>query len=427
MKNAIGILAVLAFTASAANAQLLKNFKYDGQIEVNAYSNSNQDFNKSNSDKKSFVDTRLLLNAGFDLNEDVNAVVTAVKNDRQYGQASQNANNIQDNLYFEQAYLNLKGVFGIDHKVGRQFYGDAGDMVIYYGPKMWPYPATLPVSAIDGWTGWYKFNAVNRDWDVNAIVAKQTQNNAGAAAGLNDINVTGVNVKTKVEWFNLNAYYYQKVAKTNAAGATTQNADYLGLAGIRANWECKFVKDLNLGLEYDQNTGKDTNYPAIGYKHQGYAFKANANYSLDLAGKLGFAGEYVLQSGDETNNSADKAFKGINGDYRPGIIYGGGFMTSAALNAGSGLNTYNLGANWTPSKLEKLNVAVTYYDFSANKQAGLTSKKHIGNEGDLVATWTHSEKVDVKGYYAMFSPEKKNLVGSHDTETMLGAALNVKF
>jgi hypothetical protein len=31
----------------------------------------------------------------------------------------------------------------MDHKLGRQFYGNPGDLVIYYGPKMWPYQKIL--------------------------------------------------------------------------------------------------------------------------------------------------------------------------------------------------------------------------------------------------------------------------------------------
>lgn len=416
MKKSIGILAIVAFASSMANAELLKNFKYDGQLEVNAYNIDNRDLDKKTDDKKSFVDSRVMLNAGFDLNEDVSAVVSVVKLDRQYGTNSQNvtgANGILDLVRFEQAYLNLKGVFGIDHKLGRQYYGNAGDMVVYYGPKMWPYPAKYATTtpAIDGWTGWYKTG----NWDLNAIIAKQAQ---GATPGKTDVNLAGINAKTSVKGVNLTAYIYDKVDKTAAP-----NANYLDLAGIRASYAIPQVKNLNVAGEYDMNMGNN-NVVAQERKHRGFAYKFNADYSMDLAGKLGFDGEYVHQSGDEKANSTDKAFRAINSDYRPGIIAGGFFLTAAT---GTGMNSYNVGVNWTPSKLEKLNIAVKYYSLGFDKKNTLKNK-HLGNESDLVATWTHSANVSVNGYYARFTPEKKNFAGlRHDAETMMGTAFNVKF
>lgn len=424
MKKAMSVLALLALVGNVANAELLKNFKYDGKIEVNAYNIDNADFNKKLTDKKGFVDTRVMVNAGFDLNEDVNAVVTAVKENRQYGQNSENVsdgiggNGLLDNVYFEQAYLNLKGVIGIDHKLGRQFYGEAGDMVIYYGPRMWPYTSPMSLTAIDGWTGWYKTNGLGLDWDFNAIIAKQKQATA-PNAGKDDINVSGLNVKTSVKDVNLNAYVYQKNDNNTNLG---QN-DYLTLLGIRANYAIPQVKNLLVAAEYDMNMGQETK---TDMKHQGYAYKANVDYSMDLYGKLGVNAEYVFQSGDDKANTKDESFHAINSDYRPGIIMGGGYETTLVYAAADGLVTYNVGANWTPSKLEKLNVAAKYYDFSADNNKNTFAKKHVGSELDVVATWMHSANVDVKGYYAMFMPEKKNVV-KDDAETMMGAAFVVKF
>jgi len=409
MKKIIAIAAVMAFSASMASAELLKNFKYDGSIEVNAYNTNNtSDYNKKADDKTGDVDSRVMINASFDLNNDANAVVSIVKNNRKYGTASEDANTIQSNLFFEQAYLNLKGVFGMDHKLGRQYYGKAGDVVIYFGPLMWPYVNGMTVNAIDGWTGWYKTG----NWDIHAILATEVNSSTTT-----DVRLSGINASTKIDRWNLNGYYYNENDKT------TGNSNYLGVLGARANWECMFVKGLNLGLEYDMNMGKDTT-AASDNEHQGYLYKVNADYSMDLMGKLGLEAEYLFASGDENaTDKKDKEYTSINGDYRPGIIVGGGFTSAYATGSGSVI--YNLGANWTPEKLNKLNLAAKYYDFSADKKVTLT-KKHEGAEFDLVATWNHSENVSVKGYYAMFTPEKKNNAND-DAATMLGAAFNVKF
>jgi hypothetical protein len=391
-----------------ANAELLKNFKYNGTVEVNAYNINNADFNKNADDKIGDVDTRVMINAGFDLNDDVNAVVSVVKNNRQWGTGSENANAIQNNLFFEQAYLNLKGVLGMDHKLGRQYYGNPNDLVIYYGPKMWPYNPTLTVAALDAWTGVYKYN----DFTFTGLLAKES--NAGAAPD-KDVNISGIDLKTKIDVFNLNAYYYNKNNKA------TGTSDYLGVLGTRANWECKFVKGLNLALEYDKNLGKND---ATNVKHTGYAYKANVDYTMDLMGKLGFDGEYTFMSGDKT--STKKVFVPINTDYRPGII-ANGFGLDLAYEAGfvnGGIITYGIGLNWTPEKLSKMNIAAKYYNFSSDKE--VNTDKNVGNEYDIVATWKHSDNVSLKGYYAMFKPEKDNW-GTDDMETAFGAAFVVKF
>ncbi|HAN04946.1 MAG TPA: hypothetical protein DCQ25_06835 [Elusimicrobia bacterium] len=417
------MLALVALVGNIANAELLKNFKYDGKIEVNAYNQNNADFNKDLNDKSGAVDTRLMLNAGFDLNEDVDAVVTAVKNNRKYGQAAETATSdnvatttgILDVVTFEQAYLNLKGVLGLDHKLGRQFYGEAGDMVVYYGPQMWPYTSPMAVTAIDGWTGWHKLTGLGRDWDMHAIIAKEVRGN-----GNTDINLSGFNAKTSVADVNLNGYVYQKNDNNTSAG----NNDYLTLVGIRAKYEIPQVKNLVVAAEYDMNMGKNTN---AADKHEGFAYKLNADYSMDLAGKLAFSGEYVHQTGDDdAADSKDEAYQDINSDYRPGIIMGGGFATGAAFGANDGVTTYNLGAMWTPAKMEKLTLAAKYYNFSADNKNTFAGDEHVGNELDLCAKWQHSENVAVKGYYAMFMPEKDNFAND-DSQTMMGAAFMVKF
>ncbi|NLI10803.1 MAG: porin [Elusimicrobia bacterium] len=425
MKKIIAIAAVMAFSASMASAELLKNFKYDGSVEVNAYNQNNGDFNKSSDDKTGDVDSRVMINASFDLNNDVNAVVSVVKNNRQYGDASEDANTIQNNLFFEQAYLNLKGVFGMDHKLGRQYYGKAGDLVIYYGPKMWPYPVSMPVSAIDGWTGWYKTG----NWDIHAIMANEYNDTTLAKSYDQDSRLSGINASTKIDRFNLNAYYYQKNDKEYSSNylslAPSDIKSYLGLFGVRANWESMFLKGLNLGLEYDMNTGKDKTTTAEA-DYKGYAYKVNADYAMDFMGKLGFNAEYVYLSGQD-NSSDVKLFHPINSDYRPGIIGNGFGVLNAYVTAiGDGAKVMDFGVNWTPEKLNKLNLAVSYYNTKvAEKNPGM--KDTIGNEYNLVASWNHSENVSVKGYYAMFTPEKDNNGGQDDAQTALGAAFVVKF
>jgi len=424
MKKILAVVTAVAVVSSVASAQLLKNFKLDGSsLEINAYNLNNADFNKNKPDKTGDVDTRLMLNMSFDLNDDANAVVTLVKNNRQWGTSSETinenatlgTNGILNNLYVEQAYVNLKGVIGMDHKLGRQFYGNPGDLVIYYGPKMWPYQQgnVGNVDAIDAWVGMYNY----KDWTFTGILGKEQRQNNNLGT-----NLSGIDIKKKIDRFNLNAYYYYKVDNTNK--------DDLGLYGFRANWECKYVEGLNFGGEYDHNVGSYYNNTNNRYEsYKGYAWKVNAGYTTDkVAGKLGLNAEYAYLSGQDSSSDY-KIYEPIALDYRPGIISDGfGVNKTYVTSIGTGAKVFKVGANWTPEKLNKLNIAFDYINLKvAEKFTGM--KDTVGNEYDIVATWNHSDKISLKGYYAMFKPEKDNNVSTHtdDMYTALGAAFVVKF
>lgn len=432
MNKVMGIIALLALTGNIASAELLKNFKYDGKIEVNAYQSSNQDWNSNVADGKyNDVDTRVQLNMGFDLNEDVNAVVSIVKNDRQYGNGSQNATGatgILDLIKFEQAYLNLKGVLGFDHKLGRQYYGNEGSMVIYYGPTGMPYQVSLPVSAIDGYTGWYKTGK----WDIHGILAKVNNVNDTAApiTADQDVDVFGVNAKYDLrEEAKLGAYVYQK---NTQAGSIAGPNDHLQVIGVTAEGK---VSGIEYGAEFAKNMGR-TNEAITGNSmipnnttgdYAGYAFKANAKYGIDLAGKLDFMGEFAMGSGDDDlTNDEDASFQAINSDYRPGLMFG-----YYGMNGLSNLTTWNVGAMWAPSKVEKLTLGAKFYNFSPTEAPAAYDT--IGNELDLCANWKHSENVGLKAYFAYFMPNSDYAVAQNgagakdDAETLLGAAFTVKF
>ncbi|MEI7482945.1 MAG: hypothetical protein WCK75_11450 [Elusimicrobiota bacterium] len=412
MKKVIGMLAVVALVSSVASAELLKNFKYDGKIEINGYQSTNDvDFNSKTKDAWSDVQTRVQLNAGFDLNEDVNAVVSVVKNNRNYGNNSESAttntavgsanDGVLGNIFFEQAYLNLKGVLGIDHKLGRQYYGNEGDLVVYYGPTAYPYMWYLPVSAIDAWTGWYKTGKL----DIQAVYGKLSD--SYVAPTDRDVNVNGLAANYELLTdLKLGAYMYEK--KTMNAPGTTDTT--LDVAGVKATG--KFM-----GFDYYGELAKNYGSNA-GIDYTGTAFLANAKYGMDFMGKWTFMGEFAVGSGeDKTTDKKDKAFHSINSDYRSGVIVGGqmelvGLADSdaSATVTDTGLTTWNVGAKWNPSKVEKLDLTAKYFFFAPTEtkcdgvKIGYTT---VGSEIDFAANWKHSETVSVRGTVAAFMPDKK--------------------
>ncbi len=415
MKKVIGMLAVLAFGSSMASAELLKNFKYDGKLEVNASDTSNRDDHATaHNDKTSDIHTRLQLNMGFDMAKDVDAVISIVKNDRSYGEGSQSADDISNEIYVEQAYVNLSNVLGFDHKVGRQYYGEAGDLVIYFGPTDFPYydysrafgdngPA-MPVTAIDAYTGWY----TNGKWDVHGLVGK-TYNDVDYPD--RDVDVTGVVVNYAIskDW-TLGGYYYDSKWTVGESDHSTS------VMGVKAKGN---LGGLMVNGELAKNGGT-----SFGDKNTGQAIKLNAAYGFNLFGKLNLTGEYY--NGSANNVSGENhGFKGINTDYRPGILFGTSGLAEGYVWSFLQFTDYNVGANWNPSKVKQLTVGAKYYHFSPSYSADY----YYGNEFDFTADWKHSDAISLKAYLAYFrycadSP----FAGSvNDAVRMLGMAATVKF
>lgn len=432
MKKVMGVLALLAFVGNVASAELLKNFKYDGKIEVNAVTVKNaNDGDSDTKDTNSDVASRVQINAGFDLNDDANAVVSIVKNDRQYGEGSQDANTITTKLFFEQAYINLKGVLGFDHKLGRQYYGNEGDLVVYYGPKNWPLlprigaAMHMPVTAIDAYTGWYKTGKL----DIHGLAGK-TANNNGAVTDTVDVDVNGIVAKyALMDEVTLGAYVYEQKAY-KAVGTKDLTLDVVGVKAMGKVSGIEYYGELATNYGHIANAATDK-------AAAGMAFLANAKYNMDLAGKLTLMGEYAMGSGnDKTTDKKDKAFYGIASDYRPGLLWGtwNTGLTGTIVGADSGLTTWNVGAKWNPSKVEKLDLCAKYIYLAPteDKQDGATiGYDTVGSEFDLAATWNHSENLNVKAYMAYFMPDKDfataNGATNDDAATMLGAAFTVKF
>ncbi len=412
MKKVIGMLAVLAFGSSMASAELLKNLKYDGSLEVNSVTGQ-KSLTPGKSDFSN-INSRLMLGLNFDLNEDLNAQVTAVKSDyRYYGTNSQTVNDLENNITFAEAYVNMKNVLWINHKVGRQFYGKAGDIVIYYGPSYQNTGAiaNYTVSSLDGWYGEW-----NKDkWMVTGLAGKVSENSLISPLDKNLYGVTGSYAFSEI--VKPAVYIYQSDDRSLG------KHDTLDVIGVKAEGKYEGV---GYKAEYAMDAGKNKNTMV---KYTGSALKVNADYGLDLkaAGKFNFMGEFAMGSGDKASATKNEGFTAISGNYLPGMIYGA--YGVGATNGLNNLTTFNVGANYTPKQVEKLTVCAKFFNFAYTEKTATTATPAgataIGNELDLGATWKHSENVSIKASYAMFSPNKKFM--DHSAETLMGLNLNLKF
>ncbi|MDD2803936.1 MAG: alginate export family protein [Elusimicrobiales bacterium] len=442
MKKVIAMLALVALVGNVANAELLKDFKYDGKIIVNGYATSNdQDEDSDAADKTSDVDSFVILNAGFNLTDDVDAVVSAVKCNQQYGRVAGEsvAAGTADGFFMEQAYLNLKGVLGIDHKIGRQYYGEEGDLIVRYGTSMSNFDTTAGVLAVnqftgaigvDGWTGWYAKDKLT----IHAITAKNAANSVANPNTDQDL-VGVVGGYDLMEPLKISAFIYEQKNyqdAANVAGAKTADKmlDIVGVKGTGKFMGFDYYGILAKNYGHDHNN--DQNYTGTG-------FLAGAKYDIELVGKWIFMGEMARGSGDKTSVSKNEQFMEIASDYRPSLIWNG-----VKGNAGIGnLTAWNLGAMWNTPMFEKLTLGGKLYHFGmtekvASAGAGSTALPQetdtIGNELDLCAMWKHNENVTLKAYYAAFMPDSKyakyaadEATAKDDMTTLVGAALSVKF
>jgi hypothetical protein len=452
MKKLLGSTLALALLVPAgAHAELLKNLKVGGSLEVNAVSANNvTDFNTAAYDHVDTIQTRLMLNADWDLLDDVHAKVTLNKNNRTYGNATgENLNTIQSNVTAEQANIKIDKLFGgLDTTLGRQFYGDAGDLVIYFGPRN---DYGLTVTALDG--GRFDWNGEN--WGLTALVAKE----AGASTlttgkDSGDKNLMGLVVHAMpMEGVSGSVFVYGQ--NTINSGSQTNTGvignDHLYVAGLKAKATMggAWVK-AEIAKDFGENRTVTTNgaYTLAG-NYTGWAGKVNVGYKADVQNVGALAGwlEGGVGSAGQTTN---RNFTAIAGDYRPGGIYGRfwsganttklGNTSLGNLDNGSLSNRVIVGAGVkaTPSMLEKLTVGLSVWNYRAQNETALNIGSNpgpkgnviLGTEYDLDLGWKHSENVMVNAGVGDLQPGNAVRVtngGAVSPVTACYADFSVKF
>lgn len=405
MKKLIGLAlaGTLAATAMPVKAEILKNFKQHGELEVIGALTSNvMDNSSSLNDNYSTTEARVIYGIGFDLLEDLQSNLTFVKNNRYYGQAAENLNTVQTAVTVEEANVVMKKLFGsIDAKVGRQFYGNEGDMAIYYGPI---HGSELqPLSSLD---------AVRADYvgmenlSAHAMWARTV---AGTLVTDDSTRILGLNGMYKMsDMLNVGGYWYNKRVGNVA---TNLNGTNLHLIGLKANGT---VAGLGYSGEFAFNRGaanQVANQDTPSYV--GYAYQLKANYKMDMAfGSLNPRAWLAYGSGDNkgtnvANASHDRTFYDINGNITPGEIMGNSRFNGAFAYGGSLSNKtfYNVGIDFTPKSAPKYTAALDYYKFMLSSVAAGAST-HVGTEIDLVNTYKYSDTVSLKLSFARLWPEQ---------------------
>ncbi len=486
MKKLLGTtLALAMFVPAGANAELLKNFKVSGNLDIQTTSARNVgDFvtrppqgvtgaANNNNDRIGHATTRVIVKADWDVLDDVHGHVTLVKGAeggvgaaRTYGSNAQTVNGIQDTTIVQEANVKIDKVMGlVDVTAGRQFYGEEGDLIVYYGPRD---AYGMRVDAID------MFRA---DWNgehmsVTALAGKTADsavntfaNTPGAATDLR-----GVVVSCKMhEMVKPSLYVYNRVTHavgglgvtTNASnGATNGKNTNLWVAGVKAKVT---AGGLSASAELAKNMGEDRT-TAENTSYKGWALLAKAAYKLDLSnvGMISPWGEFGYGTGDSNGTyQGNNNFQSINTDYRPGGIYGR-FDSGAAITLGNGTTSgsngtiasngltnrtiWGLGIKGTPTSLNKLTAGVAFWRYAFtrlasngdafnktnNALADSRNSRNIGSEVDVTAEWKHSENVSFKATAGSFKPgagiaDIKGANAALNPVVMLAGDVSIKF
>jgi|GEM_PF-3376858 len=423
MKKLLGsTLALGLLFPAVANAELLKNLKLSGDLEVDATQlNNGTDFSKTPYEDVGAVQTRLMLSADWDVLDDVHGRVTLVKNDRTWGSAPQavggTAGSIEANVIAQEAFVKIDNLFGsVALKAGRQYYGEAGDNVIYFGPRN---DFGLTVTAIDG------ANFVWSGDKLSANVLLGTITGTGLATNTGSASVMGVNVTAKPsDNLSGSAFFYDKnTVNSGSAGAGTGTTadDILYVAGVKAKatmggaW-VKGEIDKDFGQNRPATNTKDSNY-------DGWAAIVNAGDKVDTGmGAVTGWGTAEVGSGGVRGS---QTFQGIAGDNRPGGIAGrfwsgaggstdlgsGGGAISGPVDNGGSIGDrvdVGVGAKVTPSAANKLTVGVSAWNYRVQQaqtlNAAANGNKMLGTEGDIDLNWQHNENVSADAGVGRFWP-----------------------
>lgn len=475
MKKLLGsTLALAMFVPTGANAELLKNLKLSGQLDVTAVSARNvTDFvtrpaqgaiTNGNNDRLGHAFTRTILSADWDLLDDVHAKVTLVKGAhnlstlRGYGTGGENLNTIQTNTIVQEANVKIDKLAGLfDTTIGRQFYGEPGDLIVYYGPRD---NYGFVTDAIDA----FRFDWKGEHMSVTGLAAR-TADTGPATLASAATDVRGIVVScNQHEMVKPSVYVYNRVTHaTNGLGITVPPAASTGkntnlyVAGLKAK---VMAGGFSGSAEFAKNFGDDRSTfvngglgPQSG-RFTGYALQLKGGYKADIADVAAFNpwAEFGMGTGDANYaHAGNGVFQSINTDYRPGGIYGrfdqtagvvlaqgltSGVNGSAASNGLSNRVIWGLGVKATPAALNKLTTGLAYYRYAfhrvAPNAAGQKVSRNIGSEVNLTNEWKHSDNVSVGVTLGSFLPgaHVADIKGAHaalNPAVMAAADVKVKF
>ncbi len=388
-------LGLVAFFSIPTHAEIFKNLKVDGSIETRSFGIDNEtDRDGSQDDYRAETNYRVMVGANFDLLDDVHSRLALTKNSLQGsgGTTGTDVNSVESSLLFSNAYVKIDKVMDVgDLTIGRQFYGDPNDLIIYFGPN------NDDILSINSFDAFRADIGVNDNWaKIHAVYGKTTELGGVGVVANSDVDVFGGEIGTEklVPASNLAAYYY--TGKAKGAGALGNNTT--NVYGARLNGDIGAVGGLGYALEGAANGGRNNN--GSQNANHGSMYDIVLRYGREVSAKPFRA---HIEYGAGTHN-----FTPINAGRRYGIIWGEHTTSvgAPALTGGSdapgtgltNLHVFDGGLGINP--LAKLGVDVNAYRFMY--AASASNKTSVGTEYDLILSWKHSDNVLLEANAATF-------------------------
>jgi len=481
MKKLMGavLASALMFPVGSANAaELLKNLKVSGNLDWQMNSARNvEDFNSALPDHIGNAGLRTMVHGDWDVLDDVHANVTLRKNDRQWGDAGAGGGgqagtggsqpigtvgaNVLGSIFVDRANVSIDKLLGhLDATVGRQWYGEPGDLIWYVGPRD---TQQQNVSSIDA----LRVKAAN-DWMMfDGIAGVMTGSTLGSTAAAPDLHtdIRGFNLWWKGLPVKVNTFAWNRVTHVSGGAAVNPGAassanDNLYVYGVKLRGEAAggwFNLDLAKNAGECRGGAAGTCGLAAGdaSNYTGHAALLELGFNGDVANVGGIApwASFGWGSGrSDMDSGTNDAFQSIGSDWRPGVINRrfsaagtGGTDTLGSTAPGFAMATtgltnrvvWGLGTNFTPAAVDQLTAGVQLWDYRLQRNdnknvatpAAATGNKHLGTELDLTASWRHSENVSLSAGWARYYTGgfvKEQLV-SDSPATFMYTDISIKF
>jgi hypothetical protein len=395
MKKLLGVLLAVVMSWPVG-ATVLSNVEVKGEIQTIA-SDVRHDLEDADMYNRGAW-TRAMAGLSADLVEDVTANIL-FQYAYQWGENNEANNGFSngEGIKLVNANVALHNLLcAFDLTVGRQFYGEDGSAVIYFGPN--------------------HYNAENGQYARALDAAKLTYSDdvksvtllAGRVADLTDgmmdplavrANIFGGDVTFNVnENFSAGAYLYDFTDATRTDGEeyhhlpATQEMDHFGVWGAKLGMNVEAVR---ASVEYARNfAGKRFIKEP---KDIGYMVKADVAADIE---KVTARGSFVY---------AKEGFLSF-GNYAPGLLMGHVYslnMFNSIFNySDEGLRMFNLGFDVKP--FEKWTVSLDGYAFQ-----GRNGHHAATWEADLTAKYDHNEYVQLFAGigYAKYGNDENALMG----------------
>jgi hypothetical protein len=411
-------LALVPSILIPAHAELFKNLKLDGSIETRSFGIDNETDRKgATDDYRSETNVRMMFGANFDLLDDVHGRLLLDRTPR-FGNGASSVTNIEDTLVFDNGYVKVDKVFGaVDLTLGRQFYGDSNDLVIYYGPQG---DELLSVTSLDAFRTDASIGGVARFQGLYGKLADT--GNVGATSNT-DSDLFGGELSTDkvIPLGNLAAYYY--TAKIHNVKPPAQGNNTLSVTGIRAGGD--ILAGLGYQAEYIQNFGRNNTsaVPANNTAYHGNAYFLGVHYGHELDGRPIRAHlEYGRGSDDFRAIAAGRRFGLIWGEHSN---FGPSTLNRAQATGLSNLKVVDAGVGISP--LAKLGFDFNWYRFRYDANLGGIGTS-AGTEYDFIVSWKHSDNVTFDVNAASFQVgDAIRPTGQNSPVTRLGADVSIKY